>query len=142
MVRHIFPNGYTVVEFTNKDIAAKEQGVTLTTLTKMSTLFNGAAGAFSYLLFVLLYSPCVATLGAVIKETNRFWAGFIMSWATVSAYCIAVIFYQSANFNTNPITSLQWIVAMLALLMSNHTLLIHLGRRVIHRPQLIPVINC
>lgn len=136
------PLGIQVNEFTNKDIAAKEQGVTLTTLTKMSTLFNGAAGAFSYLLFVLLYSPCVATLGAVIKETNRFWAGFIMSWATVSAYCIAVIFYQSANFNTNPITSLQWIVAMLALLMSNHTLLIHLGRRVIHRPQLIPVINC
>ena len=42
----------------------------------MQTLFNGESGAFAYLLFILLYMPCVATVGVIYKEIGAFWAVF------------------------------------------------------------------
>ena len=44
--------------------------------------FDGQVGAFAYLLFVLLYFPCVATIGVIRRETGTAWAAFVAAWTT------------------------------------------------------------
>ncbi len=82
----------------------------------MSQRFDGQVGAFAYLLFVLLYFPCVSTLGAMLRELPRRWAIFSALWTTGIAYCIAVIFYQTATFAQHHLSSLLWLGAMLTAL--------------------------
>jgi Fe2+ transport system protein B len=41
------------------------------TFGAMAERFDGQAGAFAYLLFVLLYFPCVATIGAIVREVRH-----------------------------------------------------------------------
>lgn len=59
--------------------------------------FNGPLAAFAYLLFVLLYFPCVPTLVMIFRELNWRWAVFSMVWNTGVAYLIATAFYQLAR---------------------------------------------
>ena len=70
------PLGMSLGNLEDRDIAAAEQQVHVGTLGLMAQLFDGPLGAFSYILFVLLYMPCVATLGAIYKELGGFWAFF------------------------------------------------------------------
>lgn len=59
--------------------------------------FDGQIGAMAYLLFVLLYFPCVSTTVAMLRELNRAWSVFSVVWTTGIAYGIAVLFYQIAT---------------------------------------------
>lgn len=70
--------------------------------------FNGAIGAFAYLLFVLLYLPCVSTIAAIRQEANKRWMWFSVLWSTGLAYLVAVCFYQIATFFYHPMQTLFW----------------------------------
>jgi ferrous iron transport protein B len=59
------PLGIQVGDISNLETAAQEQEVELTTYERMQAAFLGQLGAFSYLLFILLYTPCVASIGAI-----------------------------------------------------------------------------
>ena len=51
--------------------------------------------AYSYLLFVLIYFPCIATVVAVKNETGSWrWAGFMAVYTTVLAWVISLLAYQ------------------------------------------------
>jgi ferrous iron transport protein B len=78
----------------------------------MAQKFDGKAGAFAYLLFILLYFPCISTMAAMLRELHRGWAVFSACWMTGVAYGTAVIFYQAATFARHPYTSSLWISAM------------------------------
>lgn len=78
--------------------------------------FDGQLGAFAYLLFILLYFPCVSATAAMMRELNRNWTIFSIIWATGMAYAVAVIFYQSATFIHHPMSSCAWIVGLLIVL--------------------------
>lgn len=79
---------------------------------EMYKRFDGQIGAMAYLLFVMLYFPCVSTTAAMIRELNRGWAVFSVSWTTGLAYCAAVLFYQIATFAKHPTSSSFWIVGL------------------------------
>ena len=79
----------------------------------MVSRFDGKAGAFAYLLFILLYIPCVSTMAAIRQETNRRWMWFSTGWSLVVAYATAVLFYQVATVSQHPQQSLVWIVGLL-----------------------------
>jgi ferrous iron transport protein B len=81
----------------------------------MYQYFNGQVGAFSYLLFVLLYFPCISTTAAMLRELDYRWAIFSILWMTGVAYGTAVVFYQAATLPAHLKTSLLWIGAILAL---------------------------
>ena len=53
----------------------------------MQTHFDGVAGAFAYLLFVLLTCPAAAAMGALVRETGRQWALFTAAWCNYVASC-------------------------------------------------------
>lgn len=76
------------------------------------THFAGRAGAFAYLLFVLLYVPCVSTIAATARELNRAWAAFSVLWMTGVAYAAAVVFYQLATWSAHPWSSAGWVLGM------------------------------
>jgi len=120
---------------------AEEQAVHSGTLGLMATLFDGQLGAFSYVLFVLLYMPCVATLGAIYKELGGFWAFFSATWNTVIAYTLAVIVYQAGTFAAHPVSSAAWIAGCAAALLGCYAWLMHLGRQRAGSGKLIPVVN-
>lgn len=75
--------------------------------------FDGQAGAFAYLLFVLLYFPCVSTMAVMLRELHRGWTIFSALWMTGVAYATAVVFYQAATWLRHPESSSIWIAAML-----------------------------
>ncbi len=80
----------------------------------MYQYFNGPIGAFSYLLFVLLYFPCVSTTAAMLRELDARWAVFSVLWMSAVAYGAAVIFYQIATWSSHWQTSSAWIVGIVA----------------------------
>jgi ferrous iron transport protein B len=56
-----------------------------------------APGAYAYLLFVLIYFPCVAALGAAIQEMGREYGWLLAGYLTVLAWSVATIVYQIAS---------------------------------------------
>ena len=48
-------------------------------------------GALGYLVFVLLYTPCVATLAALRQELGRRWAAFSLAYQLALAYLAALL---------------------------------------------------
>lgn len=74
----------------------------------MSHYFSDKFGAFSYLLFVLLYFPCISTMAVMQREIGSAWAYFSMAWSTGIAYAIATLFYQTATFSQHPLSTILW----------------------------------
>lgn len=78
-------------------------------MTRMQQAFNSSAAAFSYLLFVLLYIPCISTMGVLNREIGKTYAWLSTAWSFDIAYVVAVIFYQSTQLFTTPLSALAWI---------------------------------
>ncbi|HFB65947.1 MAG TPA: Fe(2+) transporter permease subunit FeoB [Aeromonadales bacterium] len=91
---------------------AVEQDVNMATFSAMKRRFDGKIGAFAYMLFVLLYFPCVAATSAMYRETGKNWAMLGVIWSTSLAYGTSVIFYQLATFSRHPIQSVLWTVSL------------------------------
>ncbi|GIO31547.1 ferrous iron transport protein B [Paenibacillus albilobatus] len=54
--------------------------------------------AFSFMAFVLLYTPCLATVGVIRKETSSWrWTAFSIGYAVILAYLISLIIYQGGR---------------------------------------------
>jgi len=102
--------------FTNPVLAkAPIDPVNQGVLGLMYQKFDGKAGAFSYLLFILLYFPCISTTAVMLRELHRGWAIFSAFWMTGIAYAAAVIFYQAATWYKHPTSSTIWLVSMSSL---------------------------
>lgn len=97
------------------EAAATEQGVDNATFGAMTKRFDGQIGAFSYLLFVLLYFPCVAVIGAIRREAGTSWAVFVAVWTTTIAYITATSFYQIGTFMQHPLFSSLWLGGVIIL---------------------------
>jgi ferrous iron transport protein B len=112
------PLGLNVGNLENSDEAATAQNVKAATFTAMQHSFDGQAGAFAYLLFILLYTPCIAATAAIYRETSAGWATFTVVWTTGIAYITATLFYQTATFSQHPESSLLWILGLNGLLIA------------------------
>jgi ferrous iron transport protein B len=110
------PLGISIGDVSDTAAVAEEQGVQNSTLTNMASLFGSPFAAFCYLVFVLLYAPCVAVLGAVAKEAGLRWTALIFGWSTGLAYIAATVTYQIGSFTAHPLSSALWIAGMLTLL--------------------------
>ncbi|MBA4602379.1 ferrous iron transport protein B [Thermoactinomyces mirandus] len=54
--------------------------------------------AFSFIVFILLYIPCLATVAVIRKETNSLrWTLFSMGYSLAIAYVISLIIYQGGK---------------------------------------------
>ncbi|HDQ15536.1 MAG TPA: ferrous iron transport protein B [Bacteroidetes bacterium] len=59
------------------------------------------ASALAFLIFILIYFPCIATIAAVKKESGSWkWALFMVGYTTALAWVLAFAVYQFVNFLT------------------------------------------
>jgi len=71
-------------------------------VSTLAILYGGdisAAGftpltAFSFMLFVLLYFPCVATIATLRREAGKVWAWFTVFHSLILAWLVAFLVYQ------------------------------------------------
>lgn len=99
------PLGTDIGDVSSIAVAAQEQDVEESTITIMQAAFAGKIGAFSYLLFILLYTPCAAAMGAIKNEVGTRWATFAALWSFSLAYLVATASYQVAVFATSPLSA-------------------------------------
>ena len=91
------------------EIQADEQEVSTNTFSEMKKRFGNSKAAFAYLLFILIYMPCVAAIAAVYRETNMRWTLFSVLYLTGLAWIISTLFYQISMFAVQPAISAMWI---------------------------------
>ncbi|HFK2820741.1 TPA: Fe(2+) transporter permease subunit FeoB [Raoultella planticola] len=78
----------------------------------MGSKFGSAAAAYSYLIFVLLYIPCISVMGAIARESSRGWMSFSILWGLNIAYSLSTLYYQTVSFSQHPRYSLVCILAV------------------------------
>ena len=83
---------------------------------QMFSRFDGKVGAFAYLLFVLLYFPCISATAAMTRELSRRWTIFSVLWTTGLAYAVATLFYQAMTLDKHPASSIAWIGGIIIVL--------------------------
>jgi ferrous iron transport protein B len=132
------PLGLSVLDDTHsQELAAESQEVSTATFGAMVSRFDGKVGAFAYLLFILLYFPCIAAFGAMIREVGKSWAIVGALWATGLAYFSATVFYQVGTFAQHPESSLLWISVSIGILIASVTMLMRTGKKA--RGMVIPI---
>jgi len=123
------PLGLGIGDVSDQAAVAAEQEVAGSTFSAMAARFDGTAGAFAYLLFILLYFPCTAATAAVYQESGARWTIFVAGWTSGLAYGTATIYYQLATYAAHPATSLIWIGTMSASFCGFFLVLRHFGQR-------------
>ena len=91
--------------------------------------FDGQAGAFAYLLFILLYAPCVAAAAAIYREAGSRWMMFAMGWSTGLAYFAATVFYQLSRYNLHPASSIAWVIGLSLMIITTLSFMRYLGKQ-------------
>ena len=74
-------------------------------VSTLAILYGGdisAAGftpltAFTFMLFVLLYFPCVATIATLRREAGKGWAWFMLFHSLILAWLVSFIVYQTGS---------------------------------------------
>ncbi|WP_394132858.1 Fe(2+) transporter permease subunit FeoB [Shewanella maritima] len=115
--------------------ASAELEVDQSTFSALQAGFTSQTAAFAYLLFVLLYTPCVAAIGALVAEFGMKWARFAALWTFGLAYGTATVFYQAGTFAQHPVQSTAWIVGFALALVAFYMWLKKQGRK---SQQIIP----
>lgn len=80
---------------------ATEESASLKEKLQTSTKPNGEPVfnpivAYSFMLFILLYFPCIAALAAIKREAGTKWMVFEIFYTTIVAWLVSFIFYQIA----------------------------------------------
>jgi ferrous iron transport protein B len=77
----------------DKEAAAAESGMNTDVFARLQGSFS-PVGAYAYLIFILLYFPCVAALGAAMRELGRGTGMLLAVYLTVFAWVAAVLVFQ------------------------------------------------
>ncbi|ODS10773.1 Fe(2+) transporter permease subunit FeoB [Vibrio scophthalmi] len=108
------PLGVEVGDLTDSSAVAEDQEVDASIFGNLQGYFASSHAAFAYLIFILLYTPCVAAMGAYVREFGAKYARFIAVWTMGLAYGSATLYYQASHFTDHPATSAAWIGGILA----------------------------
>ncbi|WP_422466769.1 Fe(2+) transporter permease subunit FeoB [Endozoicomonas sp. ALC013] len=125
------PLGVEVGDLTDLDAVAEEQAVKVSTFSVMAGLFPSHAAVIAYLLMILLYTPCVAALGAIYRETTLGWTLFISGWTFFLGYAVATIYYQLSLVSVQPGETLLWVVSIMLMMFIVVTLMKRMGASVL-----------
>jgi len=108
--------------------AADKQAVIPTTFGQMVQRFGESTAAIAFLLFVLLYFPCVSATAAIYRETNLGWTFFVASWTTGWGYWVAVFYYQLMTWWQHPLSASIWLISLITLMVATIALMARIGK--------------
>ena len=77
----------------DSEVISEEIGAD-TAIYKQIAAYFTVYSAFAYLLFVLMYFPCLAVIGAARQEMGGWYAGVMAIYSTLLAWSVATLFYQ------------------------------------------------
>lgn len=107
----IDPLGLTLLRGSGEEVA-EEVGAATSIYAGMRAGFTeGRPQAYAYLLFILLYFPCVAAFGAMTREMGLRYSLLSVGYLGVIAWSVATLFYQ-VTVAHSPL----WIIVSLALM--------------------------
>lgn len=107
-------SGVSRLETGEAEALAAEQGLSQQAFSRLGAELSAPA-ALAYLVFILLYIPCINTMAAIYRETgSRAWTAFSVTWGIGLAWGLATLTYQFANAGAHPLRALGWTVAILA----------------------------
>lgn len=86
-----------ITGFTAKESVVSTLTVLLGNVSNISTLFTPLT-AFVFLVFTLLYTPCVAAIATVKRELGGKWAGVVVVSQCVIAWCVAFVVHIAGVF--------------------------------------------
>ncbi len=70
----------------------------MTVAAALATTFPTPLAAYSFLVFVLLYIPCIAAMSTMYREMNSLkWTLFSAGWQIGCAYLVSLLVYQVGN---------------------------------------------
>ena len=104
------PLGTAVVSGSEEGVAEEVEADTRVFAAMRRYFAGGGAQAYAYLLFILIYFPCVAALGAILREIGPGYGWLSVGYLTVLGWIVATLFYQ-LTVGRSPL----WIGAALAL---------------------------
>jgi ferrous iron transport protein B len=107
------PLGLSITEIGSDETMAEKQDVDASLFGIIRDRFSDKYAVFAYLLFILLYFPCVAATAAISREASVKWAVFSGTWSTGLAYLVAVNFYQLCHFIRNPLSAGIWLAVFI-----------------------------
>lgn len=87
---------YTGERGVNEESASLKQKLQTATDTSGNKIFTPIV-AYTFMLFVLLYFPCIAALTAIKREAGMKWTLFTIAYTTLVAWIISFVFYQVAS---------------------------------------------
>ncbi|XBS71611.1 Fe(2+) transporter permease subunit FeoB [Acerihabitans sp. KWT182] len=122
------PLGISVGDLSDRNAAAAEQSVSVSSITAITRLFSGSLGAFAYLMMILLYIPCCAAVSAIWREVGTRWTLFAACWTTGLGYGSAVLVYRLGTFTQHPLYSCTAIAMVMGVFFITLTLLRNAGR--------------
>lgn len=100
-----------------------------TDATLMKTLAdkfdNDKNRAFAYLLFVLLYVPCLAAMATVVREIGWGYSCVLFGYLTLLGWCVATLYFQVTTGH-----SLTWAIVPCAILAAIAAFFCALGKKV------------
>jgi ferrous iron transport protein B len=123
------PLGLNIGDVSDQAALAEKEEVSTGIFGAMADRFDGTAGAFAYLLFILLYLPCTAAIAAIYQESGRGWTVFVTLWTTGLGYGLATLYYQAATWSRHPQQSLVSIAVVLSLFALVLLILRYFGQR-------------
>lgn len=89
------PLGTNIGDVSDSSAVAEEMEIEDSIFGEMRSRFaGGPAAAFAYLLFILLYVPCLVAVAAMYKEIGLAYTVFQMTYSTVLAWVVATLFFQ------------------------------------------------
>ncbi len=121
------PVAASISGFTAKEAIVSTMGVLANVAGDTEDAVNVAAGvaswfptgiaAFSFLMFNLLDSPCLAAIATMAKEMNdRKWFWFAILFQNIFAYIVCLCFYQIGSFVTGGVFGIGTVVGFAVLI--------------------------
>lgn len=106
-------------------IVAEEVEADERVFTAMRDYFShGVPQVYAYLLFILIYFPCVAALGVILREIGPWYGWLSIAYLTVLAWIVATLFFQITVGH-----SILWIAVPFAMLAAIYGLFHLIGSR-------------
>ncbi|MGN0826678.1 MAG: ferrous iron transport protein B [Kiritimatiellia bacterium] len=87
------PLGVGVVGGDEQSVA-EETGADASVLSALRRKFGSGHQAFAYLLFILLYVPCLAAMATILREAGSGYGALLAGYLTVLGWCVATLYYQ------------------------------------------------
>ncbi len=109
------------------DTVSEDQGVDQAAISQIHIAFGTTGAVIAFLIFILLYTPCAAALGAVYREAGAKWTLMVGVWTFVLAWVCATGYYQLSLLGSSPASAGLWLLGLAAALVGLFFILRYFG---------------